>query len=59
MSVKVPDKDGYWWWRGNERDEWKMSDVSVKPEFKARFFDGSRIMGRVWGEWKEAEVKEP
>ena len=58
-TVKQPDEAGYWWWRKNAEKEWALAEVELEPAFKARFFNGSRITDRPWGEWKKAVVQAP
>jgi hypothetical protein len=58
--MKEPDGPGYYWWRGRDGEEWVLSEVIIEDVTgikMAKFFNGSRISGRFWGQWRKAEVK--
>jgi len=56
--VNRPCSDGFYWWRGSDKKDWELSEVTAFP-FRARFFNGSRIWDNPWGEWKKAEIVRP
>ncbi len=57
--VKTPDSSGFWWWRKDDKSPWQLADVDCDVQFKARFYNGSRITDKPWGQWVKADVSAP